>query len=424
MDVTIHQNKLEIDLFTNSEYRLKDGSISFTREIIPTSSGSRYNSYSSMVDNMYYQPSWVKNSYELGFGCSDTELISLGNSFYLFDRVPRGIKSIIYKNSGEKLIEVEFGPRDDGVVEYNFDQILLLKFEPDDTTSINKPSSIKIHEGIDETDGIGHKFHRAYNAIQFQDSDSVASKLLISAIFDTFDIDFSKGTLIGADSSKYFIGNRVKGSSASVPLLYEKVVNKIYDLEGCSISSLSEAEEKLELTVGHVVELENAGDISGYYKVLSGPTLMEMSNSEVPSVFPVYSNENTFCTSYIYGENVLSCSYSTFYYPPSSGALFEYSNGGCVNGCNMYYYVTSPMIDSGFNGIGEVSFNCSSFDESKHTPVVGTHLTESDEDHKISVPFFSKSLSTLDENESNWNYTKSGELIIDNNQLSKTYPMI
>lgn len=424
MDVTVHNNKLEIDLFTNADYKLKDGVVSFSRELVPTPSGSRYNSYSSMVDNMHYQPSWVKNAYELGSVISDTELISLGSSFYIFDRIPRGIKSVVYKNSGEKLIEVEFGTRDDGVVEYNFDQILLLKFEPDDTTSESKSTSTKIHEGINETEGVGHKFHRAYNAIQFQDSNSIASKLLITAIFDTFDIDFSKGTLIGADSSKYFIGNRVKGRNASVPLLYEKIVNKIYNLNG-DIISLSEAEEKLSLTVGNIIELENAGEISGYYRVLSGPTLIKITDIEVPSVFPIYSNESTFCSSYIYGENSLSSKHCTFYYPPSSGALFEYSNGGCLTGCSMYYYINSPMIDSGFNGVGEASISgVTGFNEEGYTPVVGTHLTEEDEDHKISVHFFSRSLCTLDENESNWNYTKSGELIINNNQLSMTYPII
>lgn len=447
MDISLLTSKtINTEDISHADYFLDGDVLSFSRDIEQTPTGSNYNSYSSMVDNLIYQPLWVKNSYELGKSKTETESISLGSNSFIFDRIPKGIKKIIYKGSGVSLIEVKFEILDNGIREFDFNQILLLAFVSEDET-INKPYNQFLHEGFNQIEGIGHKFHRAYNAIQYQNSDSIASKLLISAIFDTFDIDFSKGTLIGGDTSKFFVGNRIKGKTT--PIIYGKFANKIIDTtteEFEYLSGLTITEIETELIGKSCVLSEDMSIVEfygtaedGYYRLrlyedTSGCKVVSkfehLNYNDVPSVNPIYNNEDTFTTEYITNNAV----FGDVYYPPSQGVIFEYNKNGQEDQ-NLYYYVISPFIDSGFKNapsckdlINEALYTYGNEirEESlENTPVVGTKLDSGCNLSYVTVMHISCSMGgLLSEDQSEWKYNSFGELIINKNQIVKTYPIL
>lgn len=451
MDISLLTKKLIMpEDITHADYLSEGDKLEFSREINKTAQGERYNSYSSMVDNLIYQPLWVKNSYELGKTLSETENISLGGNSFIFDRVPKGIRKILYKNSGNPLIEVKFEIQDNGIREFDFDQVLVLAFTVEDE-NIEKSYNLYIHDGQYGSEGIGHRFHRAYNAIQYQDSDSIASKLLLSAIFDTFDLDFSKGTLIGGDTSKFFVGNRIKNEST--PIIYGKYADVVIDTdtpEYCSLKGLTIPEIEANLlgckkTISsdmNVVEFIGTAN-DGYYRsriyededgCLIVSKFSSLDYSEVPSINPMYNNEETYTYGYI-----TNCSVSgNLYYPPSQGVLFEYGkNGEDKKGENIYYYIKSPFIDSGFENAPntEEFIGCALYDygykirdemvNDERIPVVGTKLDSGCSISPITVShLYTGTGGLLSDDSSEWNYNSFGELILNKNQISKTYPIL
>ena len=454
MDVKVLTNKtVTSELITNSDY-FSGNSLLFSRNIAKSSLGGKYSSYSSLVDNMMYQPTWVKNPYELGDSSSESEIVSILSNSYLFDKIPKGVDKVVYKSSGENLIEVSFLSKKNGIVEYNYDQVLLISFEKDDDTVDLVEPSVRIHGGTENYDGLGHRFHRAYNAIQYQNSNSIASKLLITAIFDTYDIDFCKGTLIGGDTSKYFIGNRIVSESS--PVIYSKFANYIIDTDSDKYNYLKDYTiDQIELEKELFADRNNNDIIEfigiqdpGFYKLrieeidggVKSFSLNKMKSEEIPNINPVFSNESTTSIDYIgtmTSSEINDLGY--IYYPASKGSLFEYPEN-TKEGNSSYYYLPSIFLDSGFKNAQhsdpENNYNLPDYisssseklrEESKtYSPVVGVRLTEDDETLSfISISNLSAALGgLLDEDSSKWRYTKSGELIIDNNQLNKTYPII
>lgn len=431
MEITIKSSDaLYADSIISGSYYgkkgLNDRSLLFKR-YYSTSSDDQYNSFSSLVDNMYYQPDGMRNAYELGKEFTDTERISIGNSSYFFDRVPEGVREIEYETTSGVAIYVKFQITPQGLIEYQFDQVVLLKFEnADDSSDDGKSPSYRLHKDR------GHKFHRAYNAIQYQDDDSIISKLLVAAIFDTYDIDFSKGTLFGCDSSKFFLGNRVKNSDTAKTVIYQKVVNIIIDgdtYEECKGLSIDEVatllnsgesigdKTKSSFSAGDLVSFENCNsDLDGYYVVVINSLTSNISfkateNDNVPAISPIYTNEENEEIKLITNSNPLSDRTSLdIFYPPSHGALFEYGKNGDPSNPG-YYYVYSPYIQAGYND-GDTGTNY----------VLAQDILSGQK--RLTVMTITKSLEGLNQDPSKWHYTKSGELIVDDSQIKRTYPIL
>lgn len=472
----LSRSGISADLITSGVYYNSKGEIVFTRQYNKPSSSGRYNSFSSMVDNMYYQPSFFKNSYELGLGVEESDVIFVDSGSYFFDRIPSGIKNVVYKNGNNDIIRLNFTSNKNGVVEYKHDQVIVLSFISENSLEFKDTFNVEIHKEF------GHKFHRAYNGIQYQNDNSIMSKLLIAAIFDTYDIDFTAGTLIGGDSSKYYIGNRVKVTST--PILYDKIVNLIIDSDYYLVvkeSNINMVESELNnsnkdfpnviisensslfpticrdlksknnlpdelksnsivLNNNDIICILNSNFCNGYYKVLFSDSgeicLINITEDEVPNIYPVYSNEENVQDNDSYINTKYDIPEKSYvYYPSSQGVLFEYSNP-IEKDENKYYYITSPMISSGIkDGLSKGgSFTPDSLvdklvtldvEDNNKENVIGTKISTTNKDSKfLTYMNISLSLPTLDDDESKWKYTKYGELIIDNNQIVKDYPKL
>jgi len=478
MEVTILEAGLTADMIIEADYYDLSLKKSFTRKV-ENSPNERYNSYSSLIDNMYYQPEGITNAYELGNASSDIEKITVESNSFIFDRVPEGIRQVLYKTENGDAIRVTFGTTASGVIEYEFDQVVLLRFELEDKfTSENSPSQ-KLHYAY------GHNFHRAYNAIQWQDSNSVISRLLIMAIFDTYDIDFSRGTLIGCDLSKYFVGNRV--DHKTVPIVYGRKVDFVVDEASCpqikdktisqiineininpSLGDSSTAPlfapnnvEDLDFIVDNkisTISIERENGTVEYYKLFNNGQkgtngrvwYIDLAPEEAENIDPVFSEDN-FVES---GSNYISAAslQDDIYYPPSQGTLLEYTStekDATGKYMSKYYYVYSPMINSGiaagasssgsakvpssdvqdklFGNQGLVSGVGQSIEVIK--PVIGGYVLEASPTnpiptvHKITATDLGISLPDLESGE-DWNFTKSGELIVNPAQIKRNYPTI
>ena len=200
--------------------------------------------------------------------------------------------------------------------------------------------------------------------------------------------------------------------------IIEKENNILKDLpENPSISEVEVSFNKSnieDISNFDVIEISGFGDSDGYYRIRINEDkkyLIPLNSEEVPSIYPVYSNEETTDISYLNGNDVDNL--ATIYYPSSQGVLFEYERNGNI-GENLYYYINSPMIDSGIKTTIE-----------EHE-VVGTRLKDSDDELKtVSVMnIFQGTDYSLSEDQSQWKYNKFGELIIDEKHINKTYPVL
>lgn len=427
------------------------------KEIFTPNNITRYFSYSSLVDNLYYQPKQYKNAFELGLNENEIEFIATDSSSYIFDKIPAGTDKVVYLgytgdgSNIDELVSVEFGVSTEwrGVIETDYDQVLLLAFKNDDDASNVSPNTYTHKQ-------FGNEFHRAYNAIQYQDSRAIMSKMLISAIFDTYDLDFSKGTLIGGDSSKYFVGNRV--SRTTTPVIYEKIVDKIIDLESYSdlkgktleeIQKVINTDSKLatlknELKSCSYISIEEGKNVTycHVYEIPGGDiSLEEIKNEDIPLIAPLYINEETGeynkdGTAYIMADGLTSDIKSVFY-PPSNGALFEYKKN---NGEIDYYYAYSPRINFGIEYYEGYSSSANRSDLEKkvidstlsdrvsytngNKQIVGVKNSLNEDNKVLTVMNLGDSFKTLSEDENDWVYTSTGELILDKKQLKITYPVL